>query len=758
MDNPDEGGSENDLLLVCEVCEKEGPKLIAYADRIGTMDADQFFAIQDSSVQAEVSRFVVSVLATDHNYQRSGSNEAEWGIPPDCQVLLHEVRFLNKLLAAFIYHFTLPDIAARGHVRPHCAIYLTHQPSKLVPYYKKLRIWVENAVSGWKLHTYRYFVTRASAIIEGTNEVLTYFKRKKKERLAEAAAQLPPTQSCNPGTDVEPPPQEGSESISFGIDYINTPTTPGGTASGSWLSRLGGLWRPQNSTPIFSSQENQIPLKAIEEERASLRRMIETLKSYIPDAAIEDPRGRNGLVNLDIPRWISFLTTFIEKNPSEEALSPLREWVTQEVWNTGLTRLVLVLQVLDRTDMDLLLMEQDWRSVMQSPQPNSCLGFGGRVALGTDLQSELPYTPAPDTNSLLTSPFAHPPSQGLHALLSMYPVALKHLAFSILRGRPVVIIGPEEGTEAQMGSIRWIISVLRMFVPSSGDPNKASFYSSQVVPWKTNSIVVSDLCHLRLIGIESATLLKHPVQKYVTMLHTTTGVFSGPLYSGRWLEEVFASKKVWDSDETLATFTHSWLLKIGLTAAIVHHSTLLKGPPVVPYHHVLGNSVPQSPIAGSLEVSSPVRAVVAGAGGLFNPSPGSGHSIPSEISVSESASRTESPPVGIMDEALANTLKRRPTGVVGSSAGSRLLGPSVVVGHSNSLETILRDLGVPNGDVDIIRHLVRVIRDASVTTQNKTLQTSFAMPPGAPAQYAEETPGAFPILKLDLNATSTLTT
>ncbi|KAJ9459444.1 hypothetical protein DIPPA_31736 [Diplonema papillatum] len=786
------------------------------------MDAEQLYAAQgekEDAIRQELSRFVVSILAADHHYQKTTQEEKPWVIPPDCHALLHNVRLRNVErremdMAAFVYHFTLPDIHARGHVRPHCIVYLTHQPSKLIPYYGKLKEWISHAIAPWKLGTYRYCVSRALSIIRGAVTLLKFMKsksrvqqprdvgeREKVEKVAtdhfddlnelqqcggvssngsegngrgavDRGARGGPSGSTTPNNpNLAPTSNHSASSNNAGVSLKDP--TPQQPQPSSWLSRLN-FWRSPDADNGMS--DSSLPVAGIEREVESLKHMIQCLKELIPDCTVEDPTAA-----VDPPEgWAEFLTRFIQKNPATRALPPLVQIVGDQLWTLGKKRLVsLVLCVMDRSEMELTLYEQDWRSVHQSYQHNSALCFGGKLALGTNLQADCSF-PAPFSSpytspaSSILSPFSHPPESGLLQLFDRYPHILKHVVYSLMSGRPVFVVGSEQQTDTI--SVGKVTDILETFVMSTGER------SSGVVKWHRGDVTLTHLAGLRLCGIRSVSQLRNPVLKYCSVFKLAgAGEYHGPIYPGRYLEELFGSKKHprsssgWACEATFASFVQAWLLQIGLIATVVYHSTLLNIPlPDIDSHHLssvsgglikadTASSANDGRLGGrSLEKEWEGTAGTAGSSyGLAKEgsctfdhqtsSPLSGAMLSEQCVLAEFSSKAvgdsphgDSPsPQGGNDATLlrSSTRNLKPTQTSPS--------PAAVAAATQTQQ--LSKLGVSEGDAEIIRHAVRLLSESAVEQTSKTLVTSLAQPLTAPTAHVtreDKDPVPFPMIRL----------
>eukprot|EP00754_Rhynchopus_humris_P021289 Rhum_TRINITY_DN14737_c4_g2::Rhum_TRINITY_DN14737_c4_g2_i1::g.113604::m.113604 len=175
---PEDLGSAEDIMMLCETCEHEGPKLVAYLDAGGAIEASSFFSHVDADSKTGVVEFVSRMLGADHSFQKKG---AAWTVPRDSHKIVHLVKFLGVAYGAFIYSFTLPDLCARGYVRPLSVVYLTQEPQKLVVYHRKIAAWLGDSIAVWKSASYSYFLSRARCIMQAGQGLVRHAEAKRND-------------------------------------------------------------------------------------------------------------------------------------------------------------------------------------------------------------------------------------------------------------------------------------------------------------------------------------------------------------------------------------------------------------------------------------------------------------------------------------------------------------------------------------------------------------------------------------------------
>ncbi|KXJ14395.1 guanine nucleotide exchange protein smcr8a isoform X2 [Exaiptasia diaphana] len=104
---------EEDFILITEFAENEGPRDVLTLPSNGGGSFDK-------------NAFALHVMSVDFQSQ---NRNAEFSITDDTQMVLSDKK---AGMCAFVHHFTLYDIHARGYVRPFCMSYITDSKRKIL--------------------------------------------------------------------------------------------------------------------------------------------------------------------------------------------------------------------------------------------------------------------------------------------------------------------------------------------------------------------------------------------------------------------------------------------------------------------------------------------------------------------------------------------------------------------------------------------------------------------------------------------------
>ncbi|KAF9919728.1 Guanine nucleotide exchange protein smcr8 [Linnemannia zychae] len=99
----------------------------------------------------DVHEFVLRITSVDQQQRESSGG---FHIPEDIEVHVSDV---EKGYWAYVHHFTLFDINARGFVRPFCMSYITRDPHKILPQYEEMRHKFRRAALYFKTGNYTLF-------------------------------------------------------------------------------------------------------------------------------------------------------------------------------------------------------------------------------------------------------------------------------------------------------------------------------------------------------------------------------------------------------------------------------------------------------------------------------------------------------------------------------------------------------------------------------------------------------------------------
>ncbi|XP_038059585.1 guanine nucleotide exchange protein SMCR8-like [Patiria miniata] len=107
---------DEDFVLVCEFSELEGPKPVM---TIPTEAGGDF----------DLNDFSLKIMAIDYNATNIVRSGGTFSLVEDTGVVLEEPK---ESAFAYVHHFTLYDVIARGYVRPFCIAYITSDKRKMI--------------------------------------------------------------------------------------------------------------------------------------------------------------------------------------------------------------------------------------------------------------------------------------------------------------------------------------------------------------------------------------------------------------------------------------------------------------------------------------------------------------------------------------------------------------------------------------------------------------------------------------------------
>jgi hypothetical protein len=143
-----------------------------------------------------------------------------------------------------------------------------------------------------------------------------------------------------------------------------------------------------------------------------------------------------------------------------------------------------------------------------------------------------------------------------------------HVLFSLLIGRPVIILG-SAFSEKQ---IRAVINALWTFVPGH-----FSQYSA-VIPWSTTPLSLTDLSHVKLCGLGQPEeksfeqMITADIKNFVTVLNLDRKSLWGPKYSGELLSDIISAKDHFTADNAYVAYIHSKLFDLVQKSFIYYHT------------------------------------------------------------------------------------------------------------------------------------------------------------------------------------------
>lgn len=148
----------------------------------------------------------------------------------------------------------------------------------------------------------------------------------------------------------------------------------------------------------------------------------------------------------------------------------------------------------------------------------------------------------------------------------------EHLIYSLLCGRPVVILG----STCYEKEIRDLVTTLWLFVPGH------SSNSCLVLPWMTVPLKLSDLTNLKLCGLgkpEKKTfdwMISGNLKNYVTLFYFNGKSLWSPKYEGGVLSDVVSMSQSFDCERSYISFIHSKLFDLALECFSYFHGFCMR--------------------------------------------------------------------------------------------------------------------------------------------------------------------------------------
>jgi hypothetical protein len=182
------------------------------------------------------------------------------------------------------------------------------------------------------------------------------------------------------------------------------------------------------------------------------------------------------------------------------------------------------------------------------------------------LQSADPLSPLVDPSypdvrlesftSSLWSTSRYNTGSGLLKLCVQLPF-MKHIVYSMLKGRPVVVVGSSKR------KVRRLVRACSLFVPGN---------RTRSIEWRATPLRMPDLARIRLIGLSrQGNALPKAVRRYATVLDFDQSILCAPTYTGTMLSEMTSARKMWPSEEVFLSFVHHELHQIALKACLYYH-------------------------------------------------------------------------------------------------------------------------------------------------------------------------------------------
>mmetsp|Transcript_4913 Transcript_4913/g.6870 ORF Transcript_4913/g.6870 Transcript_4913/m.6870 type:complete len:626 (-) Transcript_4913:596-2473(-) len=134
---------------------------------------------------------------------------------------------------------------------------------------------------------------------------------------------------------------------------------------------------------------------------------------------------------------------------------------------------------------------------------------------------------------------------------------LKHIIYSLLKGRPVII----HALPSNEHVVRDTIRAFCVFIPGVGK----STCADRVTDWQTTNLKVADLGKAKIIGYSKQKQIPKVIEKYVTVWDYEAETVKCPSYSGFFIEDML-NRKQWPDGNTFLAFVEYVLFELSMKA------------------------------------------------------------------------------------------------------------------------------------------------------------------------------------------------
>jgi hypothetical protein len=95
-----------------------------------------------------------------------------------------------------------------------------------------------------------------------------------------------------------------------------------------------------------------------------------------------------------------------------------------------------------------------------------------------------------------------------------------------------------------------------------------------IQPFRTTQFNLTDFTKLKLIGLSKKVPIEKNLVKYITIFDYDAEKLYSPRYYGEFLDDIFNTKKKWNSESTFISFIHEKLYYISLISANYYYLSL----------------------------------------------------------------------------------------------------------------------------------------------------------------------------------------
>ncbi|KAF9387828.1 hypothetical protein CPC16_006847 [Podila verticillata] len=311
---PRKSASLPDFVLISEFSEVEGPRAVmTIPDNIVDLTRDSYSSnkqrqeafpgksqpqhmqdlsdmssttlspesnVQEREDMFDIHEFVLRITSVD---QQAREASGSFHIPEDIEVHISDG---EKGYWAYVHHFTLFDINARGFVRPFCMSYITRDPHKILAHYEEIRHKFSKAALHFKTGNYTLFrqdLTKKLRDLNFTNNLLS--EAPSEPRSSDPSSSTAPNSipSASPSITTLPESVTTPPSSSISSPSAGTPSQEQAisstTSHDTITSPLNDLEGPSSAT----TESQKADLESIKDAIETATHIISTLEHYSVD-------------------------------------------------------------------------------------------------------------------------------------------------------------------------------------------------------------------------------------------------------------------------------------------------------------------------------------------------------------------------------------------------------------------------------------------------------------------------------------------
>lgn len=574
----------SDFILISEFSELDGPVPLFVIPETGsgTFNKDDF---------------VVKVMAVDHQTKSTDPANFSEDSLRDTQVV---IAYPQENAHAYVHHFTLLDVFARGYVRPLAVSYITHDSKKIMSHFPEFLesfSKISNSMKSANREIFKHDLALRIADAEHTHQAVLQSKE------PEAVLPAPNTVSeymndlkqLHKKLNKSQESLEASSETSTNIKELNVnqlgevqeyqPQLIHSIAKNAYFHKKSGLRTlDELCGEGIEKARAQLNLAYVHFSRPSIVLSLEKEDEMVmfPSSSMLS-MGKNILLNFNVvadkrSRHLNPESIITPKGTQSTPVPTTKPFTVGTVSfsssSTGSSVGSFGSLSSTPSQPNEATKEKESEEVKEnitnSNENNAILNPADHLSIiglvNAQHQAILkdPTFQLESFGSTLWGFSSNFHGHGISDFRHRYSHA-KNIVFSLLKGRTVVITASPQNEIP----VRRMIGTLSLFVPGhwGKHPN--------IVPWMTRPFKITDLPYIKLVGIskaeKSTSAVPKAIERYITLFDYESETVTTVPYSGQIVDEMLNMQKRWPDEETLLAHIHQQLYELGCTASLYYH-------------------------------------------------------------------------------------------------------------------------------------------------------------------------------------------